>query len=282
MSGIKRMIRFVSEGRVFLGEQPAIGGTTASVLEGCPYNGSLKPTGETKYIEQLLSPIVPSQIFCIGLNYLAHFKESAQGRGVDLPTKPSIFVKSNSSLNHPESNIWLPKVEHGEAIDYEVELAVVIGKHARNVSKADALKYVAGYTVANDVTNRYWQKNAGADQWVKGKSFDTFSPLGPVLVSSAEITDPQNLKIQCSVNGELRQNSSTSDMIFNIPEVIEWLSAEQTLLPGTVIMTGTPEGVAAGMKDPKWLVHGDVVEANIEGIGSLRNFVVESPTASSA
>ena len=279
---ITRIIRFVSEGSVFLGEEPPAGRVDATVLEGCLFEGTLQRTARTRRVDKLLAPLQPQQIFCIGLNYIDHFQESAAGRGISLPEKPSIFVKANSSLNHPDSQVWIPAnlPEKGEQVDYEVELAIVIGKHCRNATKANALDYVAGYTVANDVTNRHWQKNSGASQWVKGKSFDTFSPLGPVLVTSEEIPDPSNLKLSCSVNGEVRQNSNTSCMIHPVVNIIEWLSTEQTLLPGTVIMTGTPEGVAAGMEKPKWLVHGDIVEASIEKIGTLRSFIVNSPSFS--
>ncbi|KAJ9446116.1 hypothetical protein DIPPA_27862 [Diplonema papillatum] len=274
---ITRIIRFLSkDGKVYLGEQPPPGARAATVLEGNVFE-TLARTDKTAVIDRLLSPIVPTEIFCIGLNYLKHFEESAKLRGHTLPEKPAIFCKSRASLNHPESPVWIPRLPRGDELDYEVELAFVIGKTCRNVSKETALSYVHGYTVGNDVSSRHWQKNAGAGQWNKGKSFDTFTPLGPVLVTTDEIMDPQKLVLRSIVNGEVRQNSNTSDMIFSVAQIIEWLSTEQTLLPGTVVLTGTPEGVAAGMKQPKWLKSGDIVECDIESIGILRNFICDAP-----
>merc|ERR1711957_1101469 len=150
---------------------------------------------------------------------------------------------------------------------------MVIGKPCRNVKKEDALQYVHSYTVGNDVSSRHWQKNAGAAQWIKGKSFDGFCPLGPVLVTSEAITDPQKLRISTRVNGQTQQDSNTADMIFTCAQCIEWLSDNMTLLPGTVIMTGTPEGVAAGRTPPNWLKDGDIVECEVSGIGVLRNVI---------
>ena len=148
---------------------------------------------------------------------------------------------------------WMPDIEYAEQLDWEVELTVVIAKRCRNVKKERALDYVLGYTVGNDVSSRHWQKQAGAGQWIKGKSFDTFCPLGPVLVTRAAIPDPQTLQVTTRVNGAVQQHESTSDMIFTVAECIEWLSNNMTLLPGTVIMTGTPSGVAAGRMPPNFL-----------------------------
>eukprot|EP01060_Flectonema_neradi_P010832 TRINITY_DN1791_c1_g1_i4.p1 TRINITY_DN1791_c1_g1~~TRINITY_DN1791_c1_g1_i4.p1 ORF type:complete len:305 (+),score=96.09 TRINITY_DN1791_c1_g1_i4:67-915(+) len=274
-----RIIRFLSaEGNVVFGEEPKKGCRFADVLEGSIADGWTK-TGKQAMIDTMLSPIVPTEIFCIGLNYMKHYHESAAGRGIPLPDKPSIFAKALSSLNHHDRPVWIPALERGDELDYEVEFTFVIGKPCRNVSPDEALDYVLGYTVGNDVSSRHWQKNAGAGQWIKGKSFDTFSPIGPVLVTTDEIKDPQALQIITRVNGEVRQNSNTSDMIFPVREIISWMSKDMTLLPGTVVMTGTPEGVAAGMPEPKWLKSGDVVECEIEKIGTLRNFIVPSPDA---
>eukprot|EP01059_Diplonema_ambulator_P008126 TRINITY_DN17658_c0_g1_i1.p1 TRINITY_DN17658_c0_g1~~TRINITY_DN17658_c0_g1_i1.p1 ORF type:complete len:303 (+),score=65.53 TRINITY_DN17658_c0_g1_i1:70-909(+) len=273
---VTRIIRFLSEGKVYYGEQQRGMGNAAEILTGDIFKG-LERTGEVKPVEVLLSPIVPREIFCIGLNYMKHYEESAKGRGIPLPEKPSIFMKSLASLNRPEAPVYMPKLELGEHLDYEVELAFVIGKLCKDVKRDDALNYVLGYTVGNDVTSRHWQKNAGAGQWIKGKSFDTLCPLGPVLVTAQSITDPQTLNVKTRVNGELRQNSNTKDMIFSVAEIIEWLSTDMTLYPGTVVMTGTAEGVAAGKENPPWLVPGDVVECEIERIGTLRNFIASPP-----
>eukprot|EP01064_Diplonema_japonicum_P006652 TRINITY_DN14498_c1_g2_i1.p1 TRINITY_DN14498_c1_g2~~TRINITY_DN14498_c1_g2_i1.p1 ORF type:complete len:281 (+),score=68.15 TRINITY_DN14498_c1_g2_i1:49-891(+) len=270
---ISRVIRFMSKGKVYLGEEPKKGARAAEVLQGHIF-GQLSKTGEVRHIDRVLSPLVPREIYCIGLNYMKHYMESAKGRGIELPEKPAVFMKSIGSLNDPESPVWMPQLEHGQSLDYEVELAFVIGKICKNVKKEDALKYVLGYMVSNDVTSRHWQKNAGAGQWVKGKSFDTFSPMGPSLVMASAIPDPQALKVTTRVNGETRQDSNTKDMIFTVAEIIEWLSTDMTLHPGTVVMTGTPEGVAAGMAVPRWLKPGDLVECEIEKLGTLRNFVM--------
>ena len=158
-------------------------------------------------------------------------------------------------------------------VDYEAELAVVIGRLAKNVKKEQALDYVAGYTCANDISARRWQKHAGAKQWIKGKSFDTFCPVGPFLVTKDEIQDPHSLEIQCRLNGQVLQKSNTSDMIFSINEIIEYLSESTTLLPGTLILTGTPSGVGFTRKPPKYLMPGDILETEIEGIGTLTNSI---------
>jgi len=173
----------------------------------------------------------------------------------------------------------MPDIEYGEQLDWEVELTVVIGRTCRNVKKEDALGYVLGYTVGNDVSSRHWQKNAGGSQWIKGKSMDTHGPIGPVLVTTAELPDPQALQVITRVNGEVQQDELTKDMIFSVAEIIEWLSDNMTLHPGTVIMTGTPAGVAAGRSPPNFLKVGDCVECEVPGIGVLRNRVVMAPDA---
>jgi len=278
---VTRIIRFTaSDGQTYMGEEPSPGATTAELITGDLYAPeSLVRTGEKKHVTKLLSPIVPPAIFCIGLNYMKHYEESAKKRGVPLPDKPVIFMKQNYSLNHPGGEVWLPDIDKGEQLDWEVELTIVIGKPCRNVSKEQALDYVLGYTVGNDVSSRHWQKNAGGAQWVKGKSMDTHCPLGPVLVTAAEIPDPQKLQVITRVNGAVQQDENTKDMIFSCAECISWLSQSMTLEPGTVIMTGTPAGVAAGRSPPNWLVPGDVVECEIPGIGVLRNPIVMAPDA---
>lgn len=187
-----------------------------------------------------------------------------------VPERPLLFIKPTTTLAHPGDAIVHPGTT--DELDYECELAIVIGKTAKNVSEDEALNYVLGYTCANDVSARDWQLRFDK-QWARGKSFDTFCPLGPVLVTADEIPDPNALQIQTRVNGETLQSSNTLDMIFNCREIIASLSANMTLLPGTVILTGTPEGVGMGRTPQRWLVVGDVCEIEIEKIGVLTNHV---------
>jgi 2-keto-4-pentenoate hydratase/2-oxohepta-3-ene-1,7-dioic acid hydratase in catechol pathway len=205
----------------------------------------------------------PSKIVCIGLNYVDHAKES----GMEIPKEPILFFKSTTSLVGPNDDVVIPK--GSEKTDWEVELAVVIGKRASYVSEADALHYVAGYALHNDYSERAFQLERGG-QWVKGKSCDTFAPLGPFLATQDEIADPHNLKLWLKVNGVTRQNSSTNQLIFNVPQVVSYISQFMTLLPGDVISTGTPPGVGLGFKPPVFLQPGDVVELGIEGLGESR------------
>ena len=207
------------------------------------------------------------QFVAIGLNYGKHAAET----GAQPPKEPIVFNKAITSLQGPDDDVKLP--EGSEQMDWEVELAVVIGKTARSVAKAQALSHVAGYCLANDVSERHWQIHRGG-QWVKGKSFDTFGPLGPYLVTADEITDPQNLPVALKVNGVVRQNSNTSDMIFSVAEIVAHLSLFMTLLPGDVIVTGTPEGVGLGMKPPQFLKRGDVMELDGGVLGGQRQKVV--------
>ncbi|GAB4373633.1 MAG: fumarylacetoacetate hydrolase family protein [Bryobacter sp.] len=212
-----------------------------------------------------LGPCVarPSKLICIGLNYVDHAKES----GMDIPKEPILFFKATSSLVGPNDDLIIPK--GSEKTDWEVELAIVIGKHASYVSEAEALDYVAGYALHNDYSERAWQLERGG-QWVKGKSCDTFAPLGPFLATRDEIADPHNLKLWLKVNGVTRQNSSTNQLIFNVPQVVSYISQFMSLLPGDVISTGTPPGVGLGFKPPIFLQPGDVVELGIEGLGESR------------
>ncbi len=230
--------------------------------------GDLSLTDERVEVKQWLAPLQPSTIYCIGLNYRAHAAET----GAELPEHPVLFMKPNTALNHPGHPILLPNAcEHGPEVDYEAELAVVIGKTARNVPIERALDHVFGYTCANDISARRWQKHAGGGQWIRGKSFDSFCPLGPVLVGADEIPDPQCLPIRSTLNGRTMQASNTADMIFSVAELIAFISRDTTLLPGTVILTGTPEGVGFARQPPVFLTDGDTVEITIEGIGSLSN-----------
>lgn len=205
----------------------------------------------------------PSKIICIGLNYRRHAAES----GMAAPTIPVVFTKYNNTLINFGDDVVLGKV--GEQFDYEVELGVVIGEKCKDVSKEDALNYVLGYCVANDMSCRDLQFRTS--QWLMGKSLDTFLPMGKYLVTADEVGDPQNLTLSCYMNDERRQYSNTADMIFTVAEIIEDLSKHMTLEPGDLILTGTPEGVIMGMPEKKWLGPGDVVKVEIEKLGSTIN-----------
>jgi 2-keto-4-pentenoate hydratase/2-oxohepta-3-ene-1,7-dioic acid hydratase in catechol pathway len=207
------------------------------------------------------------QFIAIGLNYRKHAAES----GVESPKEPVVFNKALTSLSGPNDDIPMP--EGSLATDWEIELAVVVGTLTRRVGVAQALTHVAGYCLANDVSERDWQiKRSG--QWVKGKSFDGFGPIGPWLVTADELTDPQSIALQLEVNGKVRQRSNTSDMIFTVAEIVSHLSQFMTLLPGDVIVTGTPEGVGLGMKPPQYLARGDVITLDGGPLGKQRQMVV--------
>lgn len=265
-----RLVRFENqEGGVTYGIEHA--DMSITVAEGCPYTGSLKDTGRKALnIKQRLAPVQPSAVICIGLNYGLHAKEL----GLPCPTNPVVFTKPSSSAVGHGAEVVKPR--DTKKLDYEVELAVVIGKACKDVTVDDALQYVLGYTVANDLSTRDWQKvpELAGGQWCRSKGFDGFSPLGPVLVTADEIPDPNSLKLRSFVNGEKRQDSSTSDFIFNVQQVISFLSNGCTLQPGTVILTGTPAGVAEGMPGQPWLSAGDKVVVEIAGIGALETTIV--------
>ena len=227
-------------------------------------------TSEKATVAKLLAPIQPVSIICIGLNYRKHAEET----GAKIPEFPVVFFKGINTVQHHEGPIHLPTRLKSNEVDYECELAVVIGKTCKNVSKKNALEYVLGYTCANDVSARDWQKQFGGGQWSRGKSFDTFCPLGPCLVTRDEIPNPNALRIRTLLNGQTMQDSNTDDMIFDVPTLIEFLSGSTTLLPGTVILTGTPSGVGMARKPPRWLTAGDNVTIEIEKIGSLTNPVL--------
>lgn len=208
----------------------------------------------------------PQKIICIGLNYRKHAIES----GMAIPSIPVVFSKYNNTLcNYGED---IPLIAAGKEYDYEVELGVVIGKKAKNISAANALDYVLGYCTANDLSCRDLQFRSS--QWLMGKSLDKFTPLGKCIVTKDEIPNPQNLQLTCNVNGELRQNSNTADMVFSVAEIIEDLTKHFTLEPGDLILTGTPEGVVFGMKEKKWLKPGDTVRVEIEKIGFTENKMI--------
>lgn len=234
--------------------------------------GELVDTGET-VSGKLLAPLQPIDILCIGLNYRKH---AAEG-GSPPPENPILFMKTVSTLQNPGDPIQLPTKLKSQKVDYECELAVVIGKECYNVSKDEALNYVLGYTCANDVSARDWQKNGGGGQWCRGKTFNTFCPLGPVLVTSDEIGNPNTLGIKTVLNGSVMQDWNTDDMIFDVPTLIQFLSASTRLLPGTVILTGTPHGVGFAQDPPVFLKDGDTVSIEIESIGTLTNPVIDEP-----
>ncbi len=219
---------------------------------------------------KLLAPLEPTNILCIGLNYKKHAAES----NLPPPAQPVLFVKNTASVQNPGDPIELPVKLASTKVDYECELAVVIGKRCKNVSRADALNYVLGYTCGNDVSARDWQRDFGGGQWCQAKSFDTFCPLGPVLVTPDEIPNPNKLRIRTLLNGEAMQDWNTDDMVFDVPALIEFLSGSKTLLPGTVILTGTPHGVGFARNPPVWLKAGDTVTIDIEKIGALTNPVI--------
>ena len=209
----------------------------------------------------------PSKIICIGLNYTKHAKET----NAEIPKEPIIFFKSTTALSGPNDAIMLPK--NSTATDWEVELAIIIGKKTQYVAEADAAQYIAGYAVHNDYSERDFQLHR-AGQWVKGKSCDTFAPLGPYLVTSDTITNPQNLKLWLKVNGTTMQASNTNDMIFNLNFLVSYLSQFMTLLPGDVISTGTPAGVGLGFKPPKYLKANDIVELGIDELGQQKQVAI--------
>lgn len=236
--------------------------------------GDFKVSAERAVITKLLAPIAPAQILCIGLNYGRHADET----GAKRPERPILFVKGINALQHPGDPIEIPSHLPSNEVDYECELAVVIGRACKNVARAQALDYVLGYTCANDVSARDHQIKLGGGQWCRGKFFDTFAPLGPRLVTRDEIPNPNALKIATILNGERVQDWTTSDMIFDIPTLIEYLSGSTTLVPGTVILTGTPHGVGMAAKPtPRWLRPGDSVSIEIEKIGTLTNPVTLEP-----
>ena len=239
-------------------------------IEGTLFGGH-EDTGERAASSRRLAPLDPVALPCIGLNYRRHAEET----GAAMPEHPILFMKTPSSVQHPGEPIVLPTHLRSTEVDYECELAVVIGKACKNVSRDNALDYVFGYTAANDVSARDWQIRWGGSQWCRGKTFDTFCPLGPAIVTADEIPDPHRLGIRTILNGELMQDWHTGDMIFDIPTLIAFLSGSTTLVPGTVILTGTPHGVGVARKPQVFLKQGDTVTVEIDGIGRLTNPVID-------
>lgn len=210
----------------------------------------------------------PSKIVCVGLNYSDHARES----GMAIPEEPVLFFKASSSLTGPYDQIAIPP--GSKKTDWEVELALVIGAKATHVSEPEALSHIAGYTIMNDVSERAYQLE-GTGQWVKGKSYDTFAPLGPCLVTTDAIGNVDNLDLWLKVNDEVKQQGNTGNLIFNVPFLVSYISQYMTLLPGDIISTGTPPGVGAGMKPPQFLKNGDVVELGITGLGSSKQTLIQ-------
>lgn len=235
------------------------------VQAGCPGATEVDPD------ERLGPPVArPSKIVCVGKNYLEHAREM----GGELPTEPSLFMKASSAWSGPHDEVVMPP--GSTKLDYEVELAVVIGQTASRVEEATALDHVAGYATFCDYSERAHQLEM-AGQWTKGKSADSFAPMGPWLTTADEVPDPRKLRLWCKVNGETRQNSWTRDMMFPVHRLVSYISRFMTLLPGDVIATGTPSGVAMGMNPPRYLRPGDLVECGVEGLGSLSQRVIASP-----
>src|SRR5688572_7686085 len=245
-------------------------GIHARLIKGDLFSGEFEVTRFTFKVEKLLAPLAPPDILCIGLNYRDHAAESKSS----IPVNPMLFIKAGNALNNPFDPIPIPR--RSSMIDYEGELVVVIGKAAKNVSKEDALKHVFGYTIGNDVSARDWQRDKalGGGQFARGKSFDGFCPLGPCIVTADEIENPNNLKLRTILNEQVMQDHTTSDMIFDVPTLIESLSSTMTLRPGSVILTGTPHGVGFARTPPVWLKPGDRIAVEIEKIGRLENPVV--------
>ena len=266
-----KIIRYQDEhGGIAHAAQQADG--TALKLAGDIFH-SPSLTNEKARVARLLAPIQPSSIICIGLNYRRH----AQETGARIPEYPVVFFKGINTLQHPGEPILLPTHLKSDEVDYECELAVVIGRAGKNIARKNALDHVLGYTCCNDVSARDWQLKRGGGQWSRGKTFDTFSPLGPVLVTPDEIPNPNELNLRTRLNGVTMQDWNTNDMIFDVRALIVFLSGSTTLLPGTVILTGTPHGVGMAQKPPSWLQAGDEVTIEIEKIGALQNPVASEP-----
>jgi|SRR5215471_14739604 len=237
-------------------------------IEGDPYDG-FQVTKEPAKVQRILAPVVPTMIWCIGQNYRRHADEVGMG----VTEYPVVFAKGPNTAQHPGEPIRLPMSAKSSQVDYEGELVVVMGKRCKDVSRESALEYVAGYTCGNDVSARDWQLKMGGSQWCRGKSFDTFAPIGPCLVTPDSIGNPGKLHIETVLNGRTMQDANTRDMIHDVPALIAFLSQSTTLLPGTAIFTGTPSGVGMAQDPPLWLKDGDEISVRIEGIGTLTNRV---------
>lgn len=280
MASFSRLIRFLArDGRTYYGDAILPQGVTditqakqARIITGKIF-GPHQLTDQVADVRLLLSPLAPSDVGtvrCLGLNYALHAQES----GMPEPKFPILFYKPATALGGPRDSIPVHAVaQEGEGLDYECELVAVIGKRCSDVSEADALKYVLGYAVGNDVSHRDWQIKRGGGQWSLGKGFDGWAPYGPGIVSTDLIPDPQKLKIWTKVNDKTVQNGETSDMIFKVAYTISFLSRGTTLMPGDLIFTGTPSGVGMGRKPQVWLQDKDIVEVGLEQVGTCTNQV---------
>ena len=264
-----KIIRFLSEsGKTLYGSYDEQRPGTAAGVEEEPWNKDVSG-GREERIERLLAPVAPVNILALGINYRKHGEETA----LSVPVEPILFLKATSSVTGPGHPILLPAAGPDQ-VDYEAELAVIIGKTAKNITPAEAPEYIFGYTCANDVSARDWQFDRQKGQWARGKSFDTFCPLGPWIVTKEEIGDPDDLAIRALLNGRTVQESRTSEMIFDIRTIVSRLSRSMTLHPGTVILTCTPEGVGFARRPPLFLKPGDEIRVEIEKIGTLSNPVI--------
>ncbi|KAI1933400.1 hypothetical protein LOZ66_006405 [Ophidiomyces ophidiicola] len=281
MALFSRLVRFVaSDGRTYYGDAVLPVGVTdlaktmkARVIKGDIF-GRHQVTERVADVRKLLSPLALKDmrtIRCLGLNYAQHAKEA----NMSIPVYPVLFFKPVTAAAGPMDHILVPAIaQEIEGLDYECELVIVIGKEAYNVPESRALDYVLGYAVGNDVSHREWQLKRGAGQWGLGKGFDGWAPFGPGIVSTRLIKDPNVLGISTKLNNELVQDSNTKDMIFNVAKIISFLSQGTTLLPGDLIFTGTPEGVAMGRQPQLWLRNGDQIDVTLEGVGTCSNKVV--------
>eukprot|EP00933_Yihiella_yeosuensis_P011829 TRINITY_DN11959_c0_g3_i1.p1 TRINITY_DN11959_c0_g3~~TRINITY_DN11959_c0_g3_i1.p1 ORF type:complete len:281 (+),score=54.65 TRINITY_DN11959_c0_g3_i1:66-908(+) len=262
-----RFAKFETAGKVVYGIQQADG--SFNIAEGCPFAG-LRDTGRKANVDRFLPPVQPRDILCIGLNYRSHADELK----LPYPKNPVVFVKPSTCAAGHCDEIVKPRIT--EKMDYEVELAIVIGRECKDVSPESALDYVLGYTCANDLSTRDWQKvpEYSGSQWCRSKMFEGFAPIGPVIATKDDVPNPDKLRVQTFVNGQQMQDSNTSDLIFSVKQIVSFLSISTRLLPGTVILTGTPFGVAEGRSPQPWLKPGDKVAVEIEGIGRLENTIV--------
>lgn len=264
-----KIIRFLTENKkIFHGIYNEKTPDAARLIKGNIF-GNYQITEEEAPVVKLLAPLIPVNILALGVNYRKHGDET----GISYPEQPVLFLKATSSITGHEAPIILPAAGP-DCVDYEAELAVVVNRKAKNIEPAEAEDYILGYTCANDTSARDWQFHKQKGQWARGKSFDTFCPLGPWIVTKDEIANPNNLKISAILNSDTVQSSNTSEMIFNIREIVSNLSKSMTLLPGTIILTGTPEGIGFSRQPPLYLKEGDVISVEIEGIGILTNKVI--------
>ena len=264
-----RIFRYLDQsGKMGFGRFDKDGNTFMILQKG---DGDFEATDQRITPFQFLTPIDFRCIYAVGLNYRAHAEET----GLEIPKYPMVFMKAPTATQNPGDPIVLPRYLRSDKVDFEGELGVVIGQPCKNVKPEEALSYVLGYVCANDVSARDWQKEKGGGQFCRGKTFDTFCPVGPCLATADEIPDPSKLTIRSFVNDEKMQESGTDDMIFDVPTLISFLSGSTTLLPGTLILTGTPSGVGEARDPKRYLVPGDEVTVEIEGAGILTNPVVE-------